>query len=87
MNLMHCLAFIQAKFQVYLFASRIQWIKNDLADALSRNNLNYFKIHHPQAAQDPTPILQELLDLTLISKPDWTSAHWTDLWSAIFAMA
>ena len=87
MHLMCCLAFIQAKFQVYLLASHIQGIKNDLADALSRTNLNYFKFHHPQAAQDPTPIPQELLDLTLISKPDWTSAHWTDLWSAIFAMA
>ena len=86
MHLMRCLAFIQAKFQFYIFSSHIQGIKNDLADALSRNNADYFKYHYPQAAQHPTPIPQELLDLTLISKPDWTSALWTGLWSAIFAM-
>ena len=86
MHLIRCLAFIKAKFQICLFASHIQGIKNNLADALSRNNMSYFRIHHPQAETKPTPIPQELLDLTLISKPDWTSAPWTDLWSAIFAV-
>lgn len=86
MHLMRCLAFILAKFQIDLFASHIPGLKNDLADALSRNNLSHFKCHYPQAAQDPTPLPQELLDITLVSKPDWTSAPWTDLWSAIFAM-
>ena len=42
MHLMRCLAFIKAKFQFYLFASHIPGIKNDLADALSRDNLRYF---------------------------------------------
>ena len=85
MHLVRCLAFIKAKFQFYLFASHIQGVNNDLADALSRDNLRYFKSHYVQAARDPTPLPQELLDLTLISKLDWTSAHWTDLWSATFA--
>ena len=75
-----------SKFQIDLFASHIPGLKNNLADALSRNNLSHFKCHYPQAAQDPTPLPQELLDITLVSKPDWTLAPWTDLWSAIFAM-
>ena len=86
MHLMRCLVFIQPKFQFCLFTSHIQGIENDLADALSRNNMDHFRYHHLQATQDPTPIPQELLDMTLISKPDWTSAPWTDLWSAIFAV-
>ena len=85
MHLMRCLAFIQARFQFYLF-SHIQGIKNDLADAISRNNADYFKCHYQQAAQHPSPIPQELLDLMLISKTDWISALWTGLWSTIFAV-
>lgn len=27
---------------------------------------------------------QELLDLIIIEKPDWTSRSWTELWSFIF---
>ena len=86
MHLIRCLAFIKEKFQFHLFASHIQGVKNDLADAPSRDKASYFQSHHLQAARDPTPLPQELLDVTLISKPDWTSTPWTDLWSTIFAM-
>ena len=84
MHLIRCLAFIKARFQFDLFAVHISGVRNDLADALSRNKLNHFHAHLPQAAESPTPIPQGLLDLTIISKPDWTSTHWTDLWSGIF---
>ena len=84
MHLMQCLVFIKARFQFDLFAVHISGVRNDLADALSRNKLNHFHAHLPQAAESPTPIPQGLLDLTIISKPDWTSTHWTDLWSGIF---
>ena len=84
MHLMRCLAFIQAKFQFSMFASHIKGSNNDLADALSRDNKSYFLSHHPQAVAEPILLPQELLDLTLIAKPDWMSAHWTGLWSAIF---
>lgn len=86
MHLVRCLAFIKAKYQFSLFATHIPGINNDLADALSRNNLPYFFSHHQQAVTDPTPIRQELLDLNVISKPDWTSAQWTKLWSATFSV-
>ena len=66
MHPIRCLAFIKAKFQFGLFASHTQGIKNDLADALSRNNVDYFHNHHPQAHQNPTSIPQDLLDLTVI---------------------
>ena len=84
MHLMRCLAFLKAKFQFSLFASHISGINNDLADALSRDNLQYFLSHHAQAQPSPTSLPPELLDLTIIKKPDWTSPVWTDLWRAIF---
>ena len=87
MHLMRCLAFIQAKWHFSLRASHIKGSANDLADALSRNNKEYFLSHHPQASLSPTPLPQELLDLTIVSKPDWMSVHWTGLWSDIFEAA
>ena len=84
MHLMRCLIFLKAKFQFTLFASHIKGVKNDRADALSRDNLQYFMSHHPQAQTKPTPLPPQLLDLAIIMKPDWTSKLWTDLWTATF---
>ena len=41
MHLMRCLIFLKAKFQFTLFASYVKGVKNDRADALSRDNLQY----------------------------------------------
>ena len=78
MHLMQCLSFLKAKCQFSLFASHISGVNNDLADALSRDNLQYFLSHHPQAQSSPTSLPPELLDLTIIKKPGWTSPVWTD---------
>ena len=85
MHLVRCLAFLKAKFQFSLMASHIAGSRNVLADALSRDNLACFLSRHPQASPVPTPLPQELVDLMLISRPDWTSPRWTELWSATFA--
>jgi hypothetical protein len=82
MHLVRCLAFLKARFQFSVTASHIEGSRNVLADALSRDNLDSFLSRYPQASPVPTPLPQELLDLTLISKPDWTSSRWTELWSA-----
>ena len=84
MHLARCLAFIEAKFDLDLVASHIKGVNNTLADALSRDNLTLFRSLLPQAAPEPTCIPESLLDLLLVSKPDWTSPHWTDLWNSIF---
>ena len=69
MHLMTCLAFLKAKFQFALFSAHIGSKKNDLVDALSRNDSEYFFTHYPQAHPKPTPLPPELLDLTIIHKP------------------
>ena len=84
MHLVRCLAFLKAKFQFSLVSSHIKGINNELADALSRDNVHYFLLHYLQAQPTPTHLPPELLDLTMVTKPDWTSRVWTDLWRATF---
>ena len=86
MHLMRCLAFIAARYQFSIRASHLSGVCNTLADALSRDRLSRFRSHHPQARSRPSAISPELLDLLIVSKPDWTSPHWTNLWSSIFVM-
>ena len=87
MHLMRCLSFIAAQFNFNLVAAHIKGVDNTLADALSRNNALLFFAQLPHAHPDPSTIPPELLDLLLLSKPDWTSQHWTELWSSIFDTA
>ena len=84
MHLARCLAFITAKLELHLVASHISGVRNVLADALSRDNLPLFRSLYPQANPRPTPISDSLLDLLLVSRPDWTSRGWTVLWNTIF---
>ena len=86
MHLMRCLAFIAAKFEFHIWAQHIKGVDNTLADVLSRNNLHLFTSLHSQASQLPATIPAALLDLLIVSRPNWTSQHWTELWSTIFRM-
>ena len=84
MHLARCLVFIKAKFEFDLVAAHLPGTSNCRVDALSRNRLSLFRTLHPQANQEPTAIPEALLDLLIVSRPDWTSKHWTELWSSIF---
>ena len=84
MHLARCLAFITAKFDFHIVATHIKGVHNVQADALSRDNLPLFRSLHPQANQEGALIPQSLLDLLILSKTDWTSKRWTELWSTTF---
>ena len=86
MHLVRCLAFIRARFQFRIYAVHVPGVENTMADALSRNNRVLFMSLHPQAQQSPAPIPSELIDMLLLTRPDWTSPQWTNLWSSIFTM-
>ena len=83
-HLMRCLAFFRAKFHFTLYTQHISGSLNDLADALSRDRLQYFMANHPQALSRSTALPPELLNLTIIRKPDWMSQTWIKLWKATF---
>ena len=86
MHQLRCLSFIGAEFNFNLVATHVEGQENVLDDALSRNNISLFCQLYQLAHATPTCIPPELLDLLVLSKPDWTSAAWTDLWSTIFTM-
>ncbi len=83
MHLTRCLAFMLAEHEIILKASHIKAVENIRADALSRNEVDKFRFHHPQAAREPVVIPEALLDLLLVKRPDWTSPSWTELWRDI----
>lgn len=68
MHLVWCLGFIKTKFQFCLFASYIKGINNDIADALSRNNLSYFQSYHLQDVKT--------LSIQLLSHKNWWISSW-----------
>ena len=84
MHLARCLAFIKARYDLDLVSSHIRGVDNSVADALSRNNMTLFRSLLPQASQQPAEVPDSLLDMLLVSRPDWTSRHWTDLWNSTF---
>ena len=83
-HLLRCLAFIAARFQLRIIASHVPGHLNTIADALSRNNIANFFSLVPQADKTLSSIPDELIQLLIPKLPDWTSQHWTGLWTAIF---
>ena len=76
MQLMRCLHFFAAHYQLRVTATHIPGKDNVAADALSRDNLSQFFSVVPQCQARPSPIPSALLDMLLHSRPDWTSPNW-----------
>ena len=81
MHLLHCLSFIEARFEFCMSADYIPGKCNDLADDLSRNHLSSFLQKAVNASPQPTAIPQLLRDLLMVEKPDWLSRSWTHLFN------
>ena len=76
MHLIRCLFFVLAAWDI---ASHIPGVLNVVADAISRNNLSLLFEKVPGASHSPTKIPQELAELLVISRPDWTAQSWRNL--------
>ena len=83
MHLMRSLSLFAARFEIVLVAEHLPGRLNVAADAISRGNLPLFFQQVPTAAQCPTTIPQELLDILVAHQPDWTSAHWRSRFAVI----
>lgn len=77
MHLLRCLVFYAATYSFDFVAEHIPGIHNTAADALSRNNLILFSSLPPQIPGVSIP--QAVLDLLVVSRPDWGSQAWTVL--------
>ena len=84
MHLLRCLFFIRAYFQISVRAVHIPGQRNCIADAISRNNLDYFFSQVPQVASRCTIVPRNLLKLLVEQQPDWTSPVWTRLFRSCF---
>jgi hypothetical protein len=82
MHLLRCLHFYLAHFDIRVIARHVAGVENTAADALSRNNLDVFFQHQPQANQHPATVPLALQELLLLKSPDWLSPAWRELFLA-----
>ncbi len=83
MHLLRCLAFLEAKYSFYMFATHIRGVCNTLTDALSRNKIALFHSLYPQAKKEPVDIP------SITTRPAGSieagldiSQTWTQLWNS-----
>ena len=55
---------------------------NTIADAISRN-ISLFRSQVPQAASQPIPIPNQLVEGLSRAKPDWSSRNWMTWFASI----
>ena len=74
MHLLRCLHF-SASHQIGIQARHVLGVLNTAADAMSHNNMSIFFYCSPQA-HNPCVVPDQLLDMLLLQRRDWTSPSW-----------
>ena len=75
MHLIRLLVFLAARHNFWFMASHIPGKQNVVADSLSRNNMQLFRLQAPQAASQGSNLSSSLVDL-LAQNITWTSTTW-----------
>ena len=86
-HLLRLLAFQAAVMHIRVTARHLPGVKNESADALSRNRLTRFFSLNPQASPIPAIIPPELQELVFNRSLRWTSPSWMPLLRASWEMA
>ena len=81
-NLLRCLWFFTAYFNISLLCEHIAGVTNELADYISRGNLTSFFNYNPQAYPTPTSVPPSLQQLLALPGPDWTSPAFKQLFKS-----
>ena len=87
MHMLRCLFFIRAYHQITLRAVHVPGRENDLADAISRNNLSVLFTQVPRAINGTVIVPPTLLSVVLEHQPDWTSVDWCQLFRNCLLLA
>ena len=82
MHLLRCMFFVAARLHLHLHAIHVPGLTNVAADSLSRNDFARFLQVVPQASREPTLIPKEIVNLSVMDQPDWTSHRWAQLFNA-----
>lgn len=85
MHLLRCLFFVEAAFNFSFIPEHVPGRYNDLADALSRNNISPSLLQVQSMDQQPTAIQAEIPNLLLNTQVDWLSETWTSLFNSILS--
>ena len=83
MHLLRCLFFAEAAFNFSYIPRHLPGRLNEVADALSRNNLSPALLQANGLEPEPTTIPAEIPDLLLNMQVDWLSHNWTALFNSI----
>ncbi len=87
MQLLLCLFFYATHDNFSVTACHLPGMENTGADAISRDNATLFLSTYPQANQVPTPIPPALTQLAMLSKHDWRSRIWKQLFASTLSKA
>jgi len=83
MHLLRCLLFLKAHYDIDLVCEHISGSTNNTADHLSRNLVQAFHSMNPEASLCSTPLPSELLRITAVPGPNWTSQVFCALFSKV----
>ena len=75
-NILRCLAFFQAHFDLWLRAVHVAGKENVGTDLLSRNRAAAFLARFPHASPLPSQVHQGLVQLLCLEPAEWTSLCW-----------
>ena len=87
MQLLHCLWFFTAYFDIILTANHIPGVCNTTADQLSRNCMSSFFTMNPDVSRVPIPLPTTISQLISPDGPDWTSLNFCQLFLATIQKA
>ena len=82
MHLRRCLAFLEAKWSIHLWAEHVKGSDNQVADAISRNKPEVLSLLPPQAERTPAVIPEEVLQVLVMERQAGGNPNWTKLWQS-----
>ena len=82
LHLTRCLFFALAACDVSMHVHHIPGVLNNVADAISSNNISVLFSKVPEADPRQTSVPGELVELLLINQPDWTQPNWRQLFGS-----
>ena len=79
MHLLCSMWFFTAHYDMHVSATHIQGVANLTADCIYRGNISSFFSMNPQVQPAPTRLLEPLLNILILARPDWTSQTFQEL--------
>ncbi len=84
MHLRRCLAFLEAKWAIQLWAEHVKGVDNEVADALSRNRRDLVFQLCLQMTQNPEVVSEEILQVVVRERQAGVKPDWKKLWRSSF---